>query len=347
MASPSNVDSVLTTLNNLESTEFSTEDDRVRVINAAEKLVSRLEKPFEPALKHVWYYVGLQTVSAGESRLLRHLSAMNILENRGPESYEMGGFARALGEGGADWIHYLFEVNAPGFHNFPAYCADIKYQNPLHQAKGNWQHLQGSDQGLFETFGTMKALNDYKHPWTNIFPVSELVKRTQPEHAILVDVGGGRGGDLEKVAQMFPDLPKGSLVLQDLPDVVKDLSLKPSIRAMPHDMFTSQPVKGATAYFLHTVLHDWPDDKASDILRNLHSAVERGRSSVLLYETVMTSTESELIKTASDLTMMCLLGAVERTEEMWKKVVEAAGFKIKKIWSNVGSMESVIELTLS
>ncbi|KAL9089186.1 MAG: hypothetical protein Q9159_002657 [Coniocarpon cinnabarinum] len=192
----------------------------------------------------------------------------------------------------------------------------------------------------------MKALNDYKHPWTNIFPVSELVKRTQPEHAILVDVVGGRGGDLEKVAQMFPDLPKGSLVLQDLPDVVKDLSLKPSIRAMPHDMFTSQPVK-ATAYFLHTVLHDWPDDKASDILRNLHSAVERGRSSVLLYETVMTSTESELIKTASDLTMMCLLGAVERTEEMWKKVVEAAGFKIKKIWSNVGSMESVIELTLS
>lgn len=64
------------------------------------------------------------------------------------------------------------------------------------------------------------------------------------DEALLVDVGGNKGHDLEEFITKWPDCP-GRLVLQDLPHVINDaVSLHPSIEPMVHDFFTEQPVKG-------------------------------------------------------------------------------------------------------
>lgn len=61
---------------------------------------------------------------------------------------------------------------------------------------------------------------------------------------LLIDIGGGRGHDLEAFKMKFPDA-KGKLVLQDLPPVIDDIAeLDPSIVRMKHDFFTEQPIKG-------------------------------------------------------------------------------------------------------
>lgn len=54
------------------------------------------------------------------------------------------------------------------------------------------------------------------------------------------------------------------MILQDLPaviDVVNDLP--EGIEAWGHGSFEEQPVKGARAYFMRSILHDWPDMRAA------------------------------------------------------------------------------------
>ena len=99
------------------------------------------------------------------------------------------------------------------------------------------------------------------------------------EHAAtIVDVGGGMGHDLVELKKKQPDL-QGRFILQDLPQVVEQI-VQPleGIEVTSHDFYTKQPVigtlprstflattqylcisAGARVYFMHSVLHDWPD----------------------------------------------------------------------------------------
>ena len=62
----------------------------------------------------------------------------------------------------------------------------------------------------------------------------------------LVDIGGGKGHDLQELHRKYLKLP-GKLVLQDLREVVeeaKSSGLDQKIVTMEHDFFTPQPIKG-------------------------------------------------------------------------------------------------------
>ena len=51
--------------------------------------------------------------------------------------------------------------------------------------------------------------------------------------------------------------------------------------------------------------------------------------------------------TVSDLCMMGLLSAKERTDVMWQDLAKAAGLKVVKIWSSKVNVEKVIEMDLA
>ena len=58
----------------------------------------------------------------------------------------------------------------------------------------------------------------------------------------------------------YPQVP-GRLVLQDRPSVIEGIEqLDPIIERMEYDFYLEQPLKAARAYYMHSVLHDWPDD---------------------------------------------------------------------------------------
>jgi len=114
---------------------------------------------------------------------------------------------------------------------------------------------------------------------------------------------------------------------------------------MPHNFFEPQPVRHARAYYLHSVLHDWPDANALQILENLKPAMKHGYSKLLLNEIVVLdriSTSSPQV-TSFDLAMMGLCAAQERTELMWRTLLGRAGFKVIKIWTSEAAVESIIE----
>ena len=97
---------------------------------------------------------------------------------------------------------------------------------------------------------------------------------------------------------------------------------------------------------MHNVLHDWTDDLAVKILKNVAGAMEKGYSKLLVHESLISSVKPHARVTTSDLTMMACLAAKERTEAEWRGIFEEAGLGVVKIWRPAQSVESVIEAEL-
>lgn len=94
----------------------------------------------------------------------------------------------------------------------------------------------------FNTF--MSGNRGNRKHWSDWFPVESEIISADENDTLLVDVGGGKGHDLAKLLNKYPQM-KGRLVLQDLPETISCIQLlSPGIHRMPHDFFTPQPVKG-------------------------------------------------------------------------------------------------------
>lgn len=146
-------------------------------------------------------------------------------------------------------------------------------------------------------------------------------------------MGGNTGQDILGFHKAHPNLP-GRLIIQDLPATIQSLDtakLEP-VEAMAHDFFTPQPVKGAKAYYMKMVLHDWPDTQCREILSNIKPAMERGHSKILINEIVIPETGADWFATSVDMLMMVTHSAAERRENDWRELLESVGLKIVKIW---------------
>lgn len=97
---------------------------------------------------------------------------------------------------------------------------------------------------------------------------------------------------------------------------------------------------------MHRILHDWPDNKCLEILKNLASAMIKGYSKLLVYDFVIPDKGAQGNSTGLDITMMSLFGSSERTEQAWNTLLESAGLKIVKIWPVEPASESLIEAEL-
>lgn len=155
----------------------------------------------------------------------------------------------------------------------------------------------------------------------------------------LVDVGGGEGALLRDVLAATPGL-RG--VLFDLPTVVSGATeiltgdIAARCQVVGGDFFGSVP-EGADAYILKGVIHDWPDEDAVRILRNIRRAI-RSDGTLLLIEGLVDSAEfpsgfSELL--------MLVIGGRERTAEEFRALLATAGFAVARVIATGRS--SVIE----
>ena len=100
-------------------------------------------------------------------------------------------------------------------------------------------------------------------------------------------------------------------------------------------------MQGARAYYFRMILHDWPDDQCLLILQNTVQAMKPGYSKLLINDIVLPNKGAGAFPTQSDITMMSLLAAMERSEDQWRALLERAGLKKIRIWT--GDPESVIE----
>ncbi|KAK0375808.1 hypothetical protein CLIM01_06852 [Colletotrichum limetticola] len=148
---------------------------------------------------------------------------------------------------------------------------------------------------------------------------------------------------------MYPNHP-GKPILQDLPVVINDVEgIDTSIELMGHDFLTEQPIKGAKAHFMHSIMHDWPDDVCKKILASLAEAMKPGYSKLLIFEVVIPRTGAWWEATAGDILMMTQLSTLERTGNHWHQLVEERGLNLRivKSWKcGQSDIENLIECEL-
>ena len=198
----------------------------------------------------------------------------------------------------------------------------------------------------------MSAYRAGKANWYDLgfCPVADrLINGFDPKinDTLLVDVGGGRGHDLQLFAARHSAHP-GRLVLQDREEVVSTIKNKDQLpfHSQAHDFYTPQPIKAARAYSLHSILHDWGDEEGVKILENLKPALKPGYSRVLLNEIVLSEGKPTLAATSMDMMMLAHLNVRERTAAHWKETIDRAGLRFVKIWDYPVVAESVIEAEL-
>jgi len=161
---------------------------------------------------------------------------------------------------------------------------------------------------------------------------------------VLADVGGGNGSNLIGILSRYPEM-KG--LLFDLPHVgdraganIEAAGLSGRCEVLGGDFFETIP-GGADAYFLRHIIHDWDDEKAGLILRNIRRAMPEG-ARLLVVEHVLPPGDTPSFGKLLDLNMLLLPGGVERTEAVFRRLFEGAGFRLSRIVPTEGDL-SVIE----
>ncbi|WP_433253446.1 methyltransferase [Streptosporangium sp. CA-135522] len=147
----------------------------------------------------------------------------------------------------------------------------------------------------------------------------------------LVDVAGGKGHILAAVLKAHSNV-RG--ILFDLEQVVPgsreyfaEAGLEDRCKCVSGDFFTSVPA-GADAYMLGSVIHNWSDEDAVRILRNIRNVIaDDGR--VLLVEFVVPDDDSAHISKDVDMRMLALFGeGMERSVSEYGELLGKAGFRL-------------------
>jgi ubiquinone/menaquinone biosynthesis C-methylase UbiE len=160
----------------------------------------------------------------------------------------------------------------------------------------------------------------------------------------IVDVGGGHGS---LIASILKTNPKMRGVLFDAPPVIegaghrlKDEGLAERCEATAGDFFDSVP-SGGDAYIVKWIIHDWDDEQSVSILKNCYRAMaENGK--LLLVEAVVPHGSEPHFSKYMDLNMLIMTGGRERTEDEYRTLLEASGFKLTRIVPTNSPM-SIIE----
>lgn len=142
-------------------------------------------------------------------------------------------------------------------HNLPKFLAKINYAEPTDSTWDNhkdfdpeglpfFERLQECPDYMKDFTGHMEAWTAWKTPWTEVYDTNQLLEGAKLDNgsAFVVDVGGNTGIDIKRVLAKHPDLPAGSLVLQDLPEVIANVQVDKKVTVMAHDFFKEQPVEG-------------------------------------------------------------------------------------------------------
>ncbi|KAJ3472844.1 hypothetical protein NLG97_g10682 [Lecanicillium saksenae] len=293
-------------------------------------------------------------------RLMRHLGAMGYITETGEDEYTPTNYSLAMSipviGNGYLAIPSCTSAGAMKFHEF---SRKRGWRNPTDAKDTSMMYAYGTDMDMFswqKSLGYGTHFNDhmggYSHgrvPWMapGFYPVKERLVQgadTDPQAAFLVDIGGSLGHDLVKFKGYHPDTP-GKLILQDLPNVINQIKdLDSSIIRMEYDFHTEQPIKGARAYYMHSCLHDWPDEVCEGILARVKSAMKPGYSRLLINENVLPSKDAYWEATALDMVMLTLFSSQERSSSAWHDLLERkAGLRIIQIWTGETGVESLIE----
>lgn len=263
-------------------------------------------------------------------RVLRSLSGYGVFRETSPNVFENTPVSDTLRSG------------VPGsMRNCAIFCSEpwhfqVWANMPQSVMTGDpvWKHALGSD--VFDWFAqnpdaaavfnnTMTEMSEGAAP-----AVVEAYDFSGIE--TLADIAGGHGFLLSQILKANPNI---NGILFDMEQVVDgaDILLQKEgvagrIKKISGDFFREVP--SADAYIMKHIIHDWEDEKAIQILKNIHAAMN-GSGRVLLVEGVVPEGNGPHMSKMIDLEMLTSTGGIERTAGEYGRLFDAAGFRLSRI----------------
>jgi hypothetical protein len=277
-------------------------------------------------------------------RLLRALMGRGIFRQRRDGRYELNALADTLRPGAP--------LSVAGYARFVG--------SPQHRE--HWSHLTDAIRTGDAVIPTVNGMEAFEY-LAREPELAEAFHRTMAEttqmmvapllaaypfdaHPTVVDVGGGVG---QLLAAILGAAPNSRGVLYDLPNAVADAppllqrqGVADRVRVVEGSFFDGVPT-GGDLYVLKNVIHDWPDDKAIEILHNVRTAAGPG-TTILLIEFVIPENGREYVGHWTDLEMLLTQAGRDRTATEYRDLLEAAGFRVNRIVptaSPLGLVEAV------
>jgi C-methyltransferase len=197
---------------------------------------------------------------------------------------------------------------------------------PRLRGKEFWDYLDDEPELARLFHGAMTSISEMAEP----FIVAAYPFRGG---TTIVDVGGGHGRLLASILEAAPNA-RG--VLYDLPQVVADapaLLEKAGIADRVHidgGSFFEKVPAGGDLYVLKHIVHDWPDEQAVAILRNVRAAVG-AQAKILLVELVIPQHDRDFIGKWGDLEMLLCGNARERGAGEYRELLRESGFQMTRV----------------
>jgi O-methyltransferase len=164
--------------------------------------------------------------------------------------------------------------------------------------------------------------------------------------AVVADVDGGDGTLLAEILRACPRV-RG--ILFDLPTVIERARPRMAERGVTDrcepvaGSFLESVPRGADAYAMKAILHDWEDVIAAKIVANVRQAADAG-SVLLVVERVLPERvgPGDLEALLADVLMMVGTGGLERTEAEYGRLFSSGGYQLERVVPT-GTAVSVLE----
>jgi hypothetical protein len=95
------------------------------------------------------------------------------------------------------------------------------------------------------------------------------------------------------------------------------------------DFFTAVPA--GDAYIMKHIIHDWDDERAVTILKNIRAAMTNREGRVIFLEAVIQPGNQPDLAKFIDLEMLLMPGGRERTAEEFRALFARAGFALSRV----------------
>jgi hypothetical protein len=159
----------------------------------------------------------------------------------------------------------------------------------------------------------------------------------------IVDIAGGHGHLLSFVLAANPGV---SGVLFDVPSVIagagehfENAGVSDRVGMVAGDFFEAVP-KGADAYILKYIIHDWLDPECIRILKNIGDAMNPD-GKVLICEMVVPEGNGPSPAKVLDIQMLMAAGGKERTEAEYRQLLDNAGFRLERVIPTASPLQIV------
>jgi hypothetical protein len=275
-------------------------------------------------------------------RIIRHLAAAGVFTQDEDGTVGLGRLGRRLLSGdqarARDWLDIHGAVGRADLALFGLLdtVATGRAAYPAVYGRGFWEDLDG-DPALAGSFNLLMR-SQLRVDITELATSYDWAAATR-----VVDVGGGDGTLLSAILRAHPHL-RGTLV--EVPATaaaakasLADGELAGRCEVAAGSFFDALPADG-DVYLLSEVLHDWPDEEATAILRRCRDAAAPG-GAVVVFEGLV-EPGAQASHTEMDIRMLAYMSGRERTLTELTELAEAAGLTVSDV--RPGASRTLIKL---